>query len=239
MFFPIKDENPTKRFAYITLLLIIFNCLIAIVYLLMGREFRLLMWYKFGAVPHEITGGFDVEPKISWWPKTVAPYYTLITSQFLHGSFFHLLSNMVFLWIFGNNIEDTVGHARFILFYLLGGIAAAMLHVVVSPGSTVPMIGASGAVSAILGAYILKFPRARVRTLMFIFIFVTIINVPAVAFIGIWIFIQFLNILPIFNRYGGLQSNVAWFAHIGGFIFGLAFIKIFEKREKKKRYRVY
>ena len=195
MFFPLKDENPTKRFAYMTLLLIILNCLIAVVYLLMGREFRQLMWYKFGVIPGEILGSFDVEPKITWWPKTVAPYYTLITSQFLHGSFFHLLSNMVFLWIFGNNIEDTVGHFRFIFFYLLGGIVAALLHVFVTSNPTMPMIGASGAVSAMLGAYILKFPRARVRTLLFIFIFVTIVNVPAVAFIGIWFFINVLNSL--------------------------------------------
>lgn len=233
MFFPLKDENPTKRFAYMTLLLIILNCLIAVVYLLMGREFRQLMWYKFGVIPGEILGSFDVEPKITWWPKTVAPYYTLITSQFLHGSFFHLLSNMVFLWIFGNNIEDTVGHFRFIFFYLLGGIAAALLHVFVTSNPTMPMIGASGAVSAMLGAYILKFPRARVRTLLFIFIFVTIVNVPAVAFIGIWFFINVLN--SLFSQ----MSGVAWFAHVGGFIFGLAFIKIFEKREKKRKYRVY
>jgi membrane associated rhomboid family serine protease len=233
MFFPLKDENPTKRFAYITLLLIILNCLIGAVYLVMGREFRQLMWFKFGAIPREITGSFDVEPKISWWPKTLAPYYTLITSQFLHGSFFHLLSNMIFLWIFGNNIEDTVGHGRFIIFYLLGGIAAALLHIVIASDSPSPMIGASGAVSAMLGAYILKFPRARVRTLLFIFIFVTIINVPAVAFIGIWFFINVLN--SLFSR----MSGVAWFAHVGGFIFGLAFIKVFEKREKKRKYRVY
>jgi membrane associated rhomboid family serine protease len=229
----LKDENPTKRFAYMTLLLIILNCLIAVVYLLMGREFRQLMWYKFGVIPGEIMGSFDVEPKITWWPKTVAPYYTLITSQFLHGSFFHLLSNMVFLWIFGNNIEDTVGHFRFIFFYLLGGIAAALLHVIVTSNPTMPMIGASGAVSAMLGAYILKFPRARVRTLLFIFIFVTVVNVPAVAFIGIWFFINVLN--SLFSR----MSGVAWFAHVGGFIFGLAFIKIFEKRERKRKYKVY
>jgi membrane associated rhomboid family serine protease len=140
---------------------------------------------------------------------------------------------MWFLWIFGNNIEDIVGHFRFILFYLLGGIAASLLQVLVTADSTIPVIGASGAVSAVLGAYVLKFPRARVRTLMFIFIFVTIINVPAAAFLGIWFFLQVLYSLV------GTQSNVAWFAHIGGFIFGLAFIKIFEKRQKKQRYRVY
>jgi membrane associated rhomboid family serine protease len=228
MFFPLKDENPTKRFSYMTLLVIILNCLIFFVHLVGGRYYRSLMAAKFGVVPFEIVNAVDLNPKVAG-----GPYVTLITSQFLHGSFLHLLGNMWFLWIFGNNIEDIVGHARFILFYLLGGVAAALLQVLLSADSTIPVIGASGAVSAILGAYVLKFPRARVRTLMFIFIFVTIINVPAVAFIGIWFFLQVLNSLA------GPLSNVAWFAHIGGFIFGLIFIKVFEKREKKQRYRVY
>ena len=123
-------------------------------------------------------------------------------------------------------------NGRFLLFYLLGGIAAALLQVVLTADSTVPMIGASGAVSAVLGAYILKFPRARVRTLAFIFIFITVINVPAVAFIGIWFFLQVLSSLS------GPMAGVAWFAHIGGFVFGLLFIKVFEKRQKRPRYRI-
>ena len=228
MFLPLKDENPTKRFSYMTLLMIILNCLIFFVHLALGRYYRLEMWSKFGVISYEIINGVDQNPKVAG-----GPYITLITSQFLHGSFLHLVGNMWFLWIFGNNIEDIVGHYRFIVFYLLGGIAAALLQVLITADSTTPVIGASGAVSAILGAYVLKFPRARVRTLMFIFIFVTIINVPAVAFIGIWFFLQVLNSLV------GPLRGVAWFAHIGGFLFGLAFIKIFEKREKKGRYRVY
>lgn len=228
MFFPLKDENPTKRFSYMTLLLIILNCLIFFAHLAGGRYYRSLMATKFGVVPFEIVNVVDLNPKV-----VGGPYITLITSQFLHGGLLHLLGNMWFLWIFGNNIEDIVGHFRFILFYLLGGIAASLLQVLVTADSTIPVIGASGAVSAVLGAYVLKFPRARVRTLMFIFIFVTIINVPAAAFLGIWFFLQVLYSLV------GTQSNVAWFAHIGGFIFGLAFIKIFEKRQKKQRYRVY
>jgi membrane associated rhomboid family serine protease len=228
MFFPLKDENPTKQFSYMTLLIIILNCLIFFVQLAGGRYYRSLMATKFGVVPFEIVNVVDLNPKV-----VGGPYITLITSQFLHGGLLHLLGNMWFLWIFGNNIEDIVGHFRFILFYLLGGIAAALLQVVVTADSTVPIIGASGAVSAVLGAYVLKFPRARVRTLMFIFIFVTVINVPAAAFLGIWFFLQVLYSLV------GPLSNVAWFAHIGGFLFGLAFIKIFEKRQRKQRYRVY
>jgi membrane associated rhomboid family serine protease len=228
MFFPLKDENPTKQFSYMTLLMIILNCLIFFVHLAGGRYYRSLMATKFGVVPFEIMNVVDLNPKV-----VGGPYITLITSQFLHGGLLHLLGNMWFLWIFGNNIEDIVGHFRFIFFYLLGGVVAALLQVLVTADSTIPVIGASGAVSAVLGAYVLKFPRARVRTLMFIFIFVTIINVPAVAFLGIWFFLQVLYSLL------GPLSNVAWFAHIGGFIFGLALIKIFEKRKKKQRYRVY
>jgi membrane associated rhomboid family serine protease len=211
-----------------TLLMIILNCLIFIVHLIGGRYYRSLMATKFGVVPFEIVNVVDLNPKVIG-----GPYITLITSQFLHGSFLHLVGNMWFLWIFGNNIEDIVGHFRFIFFYLLGGVVAALLQVLLTADSTIPLIGASGAVSAVLGAYVLKFPRARVRTLMFIFIFVTVINVPAVAFIGIWFFLQVLNSLV------GPLSNVAWFAHIGGFIFGLMFIKIFEKRLKQQKYRVY
>lgn len=228
MFFPLKDENPTKQFSYMTLLMIILNCLIFFIHLAGGRYYRALMATKFGVVPFEIVNVVDLNPKVLG-----GPYITLITSQFLHGGLLHLLGNMWFLWIFGNNIEDIVGHYRFIFFYLLGGVAAALLQVLVTADSTIPIIGASGAVSAVLGAYVLKFPRARVRTLMFIFIFVTIINVPAAAFIGIWFFMQVLYSLL------GPLSNVAWFAHIGGFLFGLAFIKIFEKRQKKQRYRLY
>ncbi len=227
MFIPLKDENPTKSFPYITIILIAVNCFIFLIELSMG-QYRGYVIAKFGMVPFEITNAVDLNPKV-----TLGPYITLITSLFLHGGFFHLLGNMWFLWIFGNNIEDIVGHFKFILFYLLGGIAASFLQIAVSASSTVPVIGASGAVSAILGAYILKFPRARIKTLLFIFIFITVINVPAVAFIGIWFFIQLLSSL------GRTASNVAWFAHIGGFIFGILAIWLFQKKEGYRKYRIY
>jgi membrane associated rhomboid family serine protease len=228
MFFPLKDEVPTKKFSYMTLTLIIINCLIFFFHLMMGRYFRSVVAAKYGTVPFEIMNGVDLNPKVAG-----GPYITLLTSLFLHGSFWHLLGNMWFLWIFGNNIEDIVGRFRFVVFYLLGGIAASLFQIILTADSTVPIIGASGSVSAVLGAYVLRFPRARVKTLLFIFIFVTVINVPAVAFIGIWFFLQLLNSL------GARFSNVAWFAHIGGFLFGLITIKLFEKRDKQHKYRVY
>jgi membrane associated rhomboid family serine protease len=231
MFFPLKDENPTKSFAYMTVLIIAANCLVFFAMRLaaLAQDPRLVSYfsYKYGVIPVEITKGIDINPKVAG-----GPYVTLVTSLFLHGSFWHLLGNMWFLWIFGNNIEDIVGHFKFVAFYILGGVAASMLQIVLTASSTVPVIGASGAVSAVLGAYILKFPSARVRTLVF-FIFITVINVPAVAFIGIWFLMQ------LFFGLAGSSSNVAWFAHIGGFIFGLAAILIFQKREGYRKYRVY
>ena len=228
MFFPLKDENPTKTFPYMTILLISVNCIIFFIGLTYGQYNRNIINHKYGVIPFEITHAVDLHP-----PILLGPYITLITSLFLHGSFLHLLGNMWFLWIFGNNIEDVVGRFKFLIFYLLGGIAASFLQIIFSVSSNIPIIGASGAVSAILGAYILKFPRARVKTLVFIFIFITVVNVPAVAFIGIWFFIQLLS------TFGRASRNVAWFAHIGGFVFGLLTIKLFQKKEGYKKYRVY
>ncbi len=227
MFFPLKDDNPIKTFPYMTIMLIIVNCIVFFIEVSMGR-YRDYFVAGYGVVPYEIMHAHDINPTVP-----LGPYITLITSLFLHGSFWHLLMNMWFLWIFGNNIEDIEGHFKFLIFYLLGGIAASFLQIIRDTSSTIPVIGASGAVSAVLGAYILKFPRARIKTLLFIFIFITLINVPAVAFIGIWIFMQLLYSIM---RAG---SNVAWFAHIGGFIFGLLTVKIFEKRDRYKRYKVY
>jgi len=227
MFFPLKDENPTKTFPYMTMLLIVVNTIIFIIELSLGT-YKNYVIAGYGVVPYEITHAIDIEPKV-----TLGPYITLITSLFLHGSIFHLLGNMWFLWIFGNNIEDIVGHFKFVLFYVLGGIAASFLQILVSPSSQVPVIGASGAISAILGAYMIKFPRARIKTLMFIFIFITIINVPAVTFIGIWFLFQ------LFNGIRGSTSNIAFYAHIGGFLFGLFTIRFFQKKTGYTKYKVY
>jgi membrane associated rhomboid family serine protease len=226
MFFPLKDENPTKTFPYITILLIACSTFVFFIELAMG-QYRGYIVAKFGMVPFEITHGVDLNPEVA-----LGPYITLLTSLFLHGSFFHLIGNMWFLWIFGNNIEDVVGHYKFLAFYILGGVAASFLQIAVSASSTVPVIGASGAVSAILGAYILKFPRARVKTLVFLFIFITVMNLPAALFIGIWFFLQLVSSV---TRSG---SNVAWFAHIGGFIFGLLAISLFQKKERYRKYRI-
>ncbi len=227
MFFPLKDENPTKTFPFMTVLIIVANVIVFLIELAYGHN-RGYLIAKYGVIPYEITHAVDINPTVF-----LGPYINLITSLFLHASFWHILGNMWFFWIFGNNIEDVVGHFKFLIFYLLGGIAASLMQILLTASSTIPVIGASGAVSAILGAYMIKFPRARVKTLLFIFIFVTVINVPAITFIGIWFFIQLLSSL------GAARGNVAWYAHIGGFLFGLFTIRLFQKKEGYTKYRVY
>jgi len=160
----------------------------------------------------------------AWW-------LTIFTSMFMHGGLLHIAFNMLFLWIFGNNIEDSMGRLRFLIFYLLAGIAAVYAQTAVDPGSTVPTIGASGAVAGVLGAYLLLLPRARVLTLIFIIFFVTFIEIPAYVMLGIWFVLQFLPAVgqvatPDVAGGGG----VAYFAHVGGFIFGLLMIRLFVKQ---------
>jgi len=171
--------------------------------------------HTYALIPKELLVAATVSPAL-------LPYniLTIFTSMFLHGGILHLGGNMLYLWIFGNNVEDAVGHSRFILFYLFSGVAAALVQCSVDPGSTVPMIGASGAVSGILGAYLLLYPRAKVKTLIFIFVFITTIDIPAMVLLSLWFFVQI-----IFSH----GQGVAWFAHIGGFLFGLITIKIFTR----------
>ncbi len=168
---------------------------------------------KYGLVPRELLVSLR-------YHQELLPYnvLTLLTSMFLHGGIFHLVGNLLYLWIFGNNIEDSMGHARFILFYALSGVAAGLCQFVYEPSSELPMVGASGAVSGVLGAYLLLFPYARIKTLIFIFIFITTVDLPAIVLLTIWFFMQIL-----FSH----TQGVAWFAHIGGFLFGLLTIKLF------------
>jgi membrane associated rhomboid family serine protease len=165
-----------------------------------------------------------------WW-------VTVLTSMFMHGGILHIAFNMLFLWIFGNNVEDSMGRGRFVLFYLLAGIAAAYAQALLDTNATVPAIGASGAVAGVLGGYLLLYPHARVLTLVFIIFFVTLIEIPAVVMLGIWFVLQFLPAIgqlatPDVSATGG---GVAYFAHIGGFVFGLAAIKLFADRYRASR----
>jgi membrane associated rhomboid family serine protease len=211
MFIPLKDENPTSRFPVVTLLFILINVGVFFYQVLSpeGLQFYVL---KMGAIPYEITHFTTVQgiPRL-------APPLTLISSMFLHGSLFHLLGNMLYLWIFANNIEDFLGPVRFTLFYFLTGLGAGLTHIVFHPNSTVPVIGASGAIAGILGAYLVLYPTARVLTLMFIWI----VPVPAALLLILWFVGQLMNL--------GLGGGVAWVAHIGGFLLGLLLISRYRR----------
>jgi membrane associated rhomboid family serine protease len=162
-----------------------------------------------------------------WWA-------TVFTSMFLHGGILHIAFNMLFLWIFGNNVEDSMGRPRFIAFYLLGGVVAAYTQALLTASSTVPAIGASGAIAGVLGGYLLLFPRARVLTVVLIILFVTIIEIPAAILLVIWFALQFLPALGQVTTSAAGGQGVAYWAHVGGFVFGLAGIKLFANRYRRK-----
>jgi membrane associated rhomboid family serine protease len=215
---PLRDDVPRRRFPIINWLLIATNVAVFILQWTRGEAMD-----RFAAIPASISSGRHL--------------YTILTSMFMHGGILHILSNMWFLYIFGDNVEDAFGHIGYLAIYLVSGICGALLQVVVSQHSTIPMIGASGAISGVLGAYLVLYPRARILTLIPIFIFIQFINVPAFVFLGFWIIIQLLSGLAAPRAGGG----VAFFAHIGGFAFGLLMgilVRIFKPRNRL-RYRVY
>jgi membrane associated rhomboid family serine protease len=215
MFIPLRDDNPTTRIPYVTVSLLALNILVFFFQILSpsGLEYYVL---RMGAIPYEITHFTSLPiPNV---PR-LAPPLTLLTAMFLHGGILHLLGNMLYLWIFGNNIEDYLGSFRFILFYLLSGLGASVAHIIFNPNSQIPMIGASGAIAGVLGAYLILYPRANVLTLVFLFIFIRIVPIPAAIVLGFWFLLQILNV--------GMGGGVAWFAHIGGFLVGILLIKIF------------
>ena len=214
---PIRDNIATRTFPIITVSIIFVNILIFLWmrFALTGMEGQTVYKY-FGLVPREFIT--SVYSRLDLVPYNVM---TVFSSMFLHGGFFHIGGNMLYLWIFGNNIEDAMGHGRFFVFYLLAGIVAAFAQLLYDLTSNIPMIGASGAVSGVLGAYLVLYPYARIKTLLFIIIFIKIVELPAIVLLTIWFFMQVL-----YSSLGG----VAWYAHIGGFVFGLVMIKLFSRK---------
>lgn len=218
---PYKDDNPTSSIPLVTIGIMVLATAVYIWEVFSPSEQQLIA-YSYGAIPHHL---------LSWEKgQPVHPVATVFSSMFLHGGLLHLGGNMLYLWIFGDNIEDRLGHIRFLVFYLLAGVAAAYAQAISSPDSLTPMIGASGAVSGVLGAYILLFPHARVHTLLFFGFFWTVVRVPAVVIIGFWIILQLVN--GMISKGIVSQGGVAWFAHIGGFLFGLLTIRLWLSRKK-------
>lgn len=217
--FPINDNNPTRITPYVTYALITINILVFIHELSLSEPQLKQFFQLYAVVPRELTASFIGIPI----PQPVPEPLTLITSQFLHGGFAHIFGNMLFLWIFGNNIEDQLGHVKYLIFYLSCGILAALSQWVFSIGSAIPSLGASGAIAGVLGAYILKFPNAKVRTLVFLGPFIIFPDIPAIFFLGIWFLQQALYgvaTLRAPSNIGMENGGVAYWAHIGGFVFG-------------------
>ncbi|MEJ7750695.1 MAG: rhomboid family intramembrane serine protease [Thermoleophilaceae bacterium] len=247
--FPLKDDIPTRRFPVLTVSIIAIN--IVMFFGFQGAFFGSDAEFnervvEYGAIPYEVTHpgkgcGASVSGELACEgqagvggeaPSQPSTWLTILTSMFMHGGLLHIAGNMLFLWVFGNNIEDSMGRVKFVIFYLLGGVAALLAQTLFSPDAAVPTIGASGAVAAVLGGYALLYPRARVVTLVFIVIFFTVIQLPALLVLGAWFVLQALNGASELVQPVGEGGGVAYFAHIGGFVFGLLVIKLFANREQ-------
>jgi membrane associated rhomboid family serine protease len=233
--FPLSDDNPRLRPPLATIAIIVLNVLVWVLVQGMGSPTALAeSLCHYALIPGDLLGTIE--------PGTLQPLSnelacrltgersvsSLFTSMFMHGGWFHIVGNMWFLWVFGDNVEDVMGPFRFVAFYVLCGLAAAIAQIVTDVSSTLPMVGASGAIGGVMGAYALLFPRARVNTLIFLGFYVTTIGVPAVFMLGYWFLIQLLGGLPAL---GSAEGGVAFWAHIGGFVGGLALIYAFVRRD--------
>jgi len=218
---PLHDDNPTRIRPLVTVALIGLCVLTFLWQVSLGDTDQARLVAGLGVIPAVLLGGAELPPLLELVPAE----FTVVTSMFLHGGWMHLIGNMLYLWIFGNNIEDAMGHGRFVVFYLLCGTAAALLQALQDPSSTIPMIGASGAISGVLGAYLLLYPKARILVLVFLGFFVTTLRLPALLVLGFWFVLQFLNASA-----AGTGGGVAWWAHIGGFVAGLGLILVLRDR---------
>jgi membrane associated rhomboid family serine protease len=224
MLFPLYDENPTKSVPWMTILLIVANVLVFLYELSLQSSGQLQQFFQTAAlVPYEITHLSKLTPGV-----TNIGVLAFFTSMFMHAGWLHILGNMWYLWIFGNNIEETLGSVRYIFFYLLCGLGGGIGHILSQPNSQIPTLGASGAIAGVLAGYLVLFPTARIVTIIPIFIFLQVIRVPAIILIGLWFLIQILS------GAGSLTSQAAagtaWFAHVGGFITGIVLILLLARR---------
>jgi membrane associated rhomboid family serine protease len=216
---PLRDTQPSSVTPFVTILIIFANILVFLYELSLDNFSLNHLISVYGVIPDRFQ------------------YSDLLTSTFLHGGWLHLIGNMWFLWIYGDNVEDVLGHAKFLLFYLLCGAMAGLIHVAVNSDSGVPTIGASGAIAGVMGAYMIKFPHSRVLTLVPIFIFITTIEIPAFLILVYWFVIQIFSGLGSVGYSNVSRGGVAWFAHIGGFVTGMALIYILRTRERFRHRR--
>jgi membrane associated rhomboid family serine protease len=213
---PLRDIIPSRTTPVVTIAVITINVLVFLYELSLGRAVDAFTLY-WGLVP----------AAFSW--------VTVLTSMFLHGGFLHIAGNMLYLWIFGDNVEDRMGHGRFLVFYLLCGVAAALAQTITAPDSVIPMVGASGAIAGVMGAYFVLYPKSRIVTLIPIFFFFQVIEVPAILFLGIWFLMQFVSGLgSIVSVTGGSTGGVAFWAHVAGFVAGLSGVVVFRRPERQR-----
>jgi membrane associated rhomboid family serine protease len=218
---PLRDSQPSHTFPAVTVTLIAVNVAVFL--------------FEFSLDPRSFNAFVEQYAMI---PEEIRPS-TLVTSMFLHGGFMHILGNMWFLWIFGDNVEDILGKGRYLLFYVACGVAAALLQFAINPDSRVPTVGASGAIAGVMGAYMLKFPRSRIRTLIFLFVFIQVVEIPAVWVLVYWFVIQFFSGVSEIGRQSMSEGGVAWFAHVGGFLAGMALVSVMKTRERNRNYSGY
>ncbi|MBK9130814.1 MAG: rhomboid family intramembrane serine protease [Gammaproteobacteria bacterium] len=219
---PLRDDNPTSTRPLVTLGLIVACCLVFLWQISLGPSGFERAVFSLGLIPAVLFGSAHLEPGLEVVPAGL----TVFSSMFLHGGWMHLIGNMLYLWIFGNNIEDAMGHARFIVFYLLCGVSAALAQAVFEATAQIPMVGASGAISGVLGAYLLLYPHARVQVLVPFGFIMHMMSLPALLVLGFWFLLQLISSAAATAGEGG----TAWFAHLGGFVAGMALIPLFKHR---------
>ncbi len=220
---PLKDMNPRFSTPFVTVLIVVANALVFFYQLSLPPRAEMSFIYTFGMVPARLPAALN-----SASIPLVQALSPLLTSMFLHGGWLHIIGNMWFLWIFGDNIEDSMGHFGYLAFYLICGIGAGLAHTFANLGSTVPSVGASGAISGVMGAYIVLYPNARVLTLVPLVFFFFTVQLPAFVILGYWFLIQFLSGMATAG--GPSTGGTAWWAHIGGFLVGIALVHVFRRR---------
>jgi membrane associated rhomboid family serine protease len=240
--FPLRDDNPTLALSLVTLAFIVLNAAVWVLLQGMGTEPGLSASVcDYGLIPARVLGLARPGARVELGPGVACVigavgggWLTVLSSMFMHGSWFHIIGNMWFLWVFGNNVEDSMGHARFALFYLICGVAAAAAQTMVNPSSNIPMVGASGAIGGVMGAYAILYPHARVHTLIFLGFYARMIIVPAWVMLGYWFVLQILSGLP---SVGSDSGGVAFWAHVGGFAAGVVLIYLFRNRRLVEAHR--
>ena len=224
---PLKDDNPTSSTPYIAYTVLIICIIVFILEIASPNYVTGTLFYSWGFVPAALLHDFPL-PEEAY---RIHPVMTIFTSMFMHGGFMHIIGNMLYLWIFADNIEDDIGHTKFLIFYLMSGVAAALTQAYLDPESTIPMVGASGAIGGVLGAYIVNYPKAKVLVLIPLGIIYQTFRIPAVFVLGIWFVMQFVNS----SLSGSSGGGIAYGAHIGGFIFGAISILFFNRGVKRKK----